>query len=407
MMEYPDLDFSYDIIDASWNFYSYDSLEGSRAVYLFDLIELSQQKEKIKREILRALSILRIGSCAYDQLFDLIGLFAKQGDKESRKFIYKKFNTKTYKSLEFIGEEVIIGLDGIEGLKYVAEIKGKIFEQEPDEDETRYMIDFFQKDNPNLNVYEELEKAAVNNKYIRIYLDLVYKQDYSKLDNKRQFYNYDTVNDLIVTDYIVPLHPNHSEDLIDSDIKKLADDFLKTKSRNKQEKYMRIFDLVKYPYDYKDLLIQAKRPYSRKDRLIEYAVNSLRYFSGSDIRELAIDKLVNNTKKHEIYTNLLIANYQDGDGAILKEIVDKAIGEEKIHKLSISYVEIYQANKTPDCIEPLLALYDKLTCGFHRGNIVEILIENNVLPDKIWNEIQYDSMSLVRDLVKKKKSVIG
>ena len=49
MMEYPDLDFSYDIIDSSWNFYSYDSLEGSRAVYLFELIELSQQKEKIKR----------------------------------------------------------------------------------------------------------------------------------------------------------------------------------------------------------------------------------------------------------------------------------------------------------------------------------------------------------------------
>jgi hypothetical protein len=71
--------------------------------------------------------------------------------------------------------------------------------------------------------------------------------------------------------------------------------------------------------------------------------------------------------------------------------------------LFFSYVDIFQANKTVDCKKPLMALYDKLTCGLHREDIVRIMIENKVLPDQIREEIKYDSLDSTRELIKENK----
>jgi ferredoxin-fold anticodon binding domain-containing protein len=147
-------------------------------------------------------------------------------------------------------------------------------------------------------------------------------------------------------------------------------------------------------------MFHVKRPYSSKDRLIEYAVNSLRFFKKHEIREFALEKLRSHVSRPDIYTNLFIGNYKDGDSDLLTEIVYKAKNQHQIHDLVYSYVEIFQANKTKDCEKPLVALYKKLTCGLHREDIVRIMIENNVLPGWILEEIKYDSLDSTRELIK-------
>jgi hypothetical protein len=367
------------------------------------LIELSNQKEKIKKKILDKLQNEKEDTWALDQLFDIAALFAKQGDNEAKKAIYKRFYKKRIEGSEWVGQDAILELDGLDGLKYIAETKGKIIAKDSEEWEDSFIVDFFQEDNPEINVYEELEKAANNNKYIRLYLETIKKNKFKRVERKKPVYNYQTVKDRIEKNVIVPLPPVYAKDLPDSDIEKLADDFLKSKTRTKQEKYLRVFDRVKYPFDYKDILSQAKRPNSSKDRLVEYAVNSLRFFTNQEIREFAIEKLNSNVSRPDIYTNLLIGNYKNGDSELLSKIVNKAKNEHQIHDLVFSYVDIFQANKTGDCEKPLMALYDKLTCGLHREDIVKIMIENKVLPDLIRKEIKYDSLDTTRELIKENK----
>lgn len=394
----PKIDFSNYIIKAALNNFSYDNQsEGSRAVYIFELIELSNRKEKIREAVLRRLANERTDSWALDQLFGITALLAKNGDLQARKAIYKRFYKKRIKYSEWLGEDAIIAVDGIEGLKFIAEIKGKMIQRYPEERDDGFIVDFFQDNNPDINVYDELEKSAINRTYIKTYLNTILKYKNLRPGGKRQKYNYEIVSERINSNVMIPLPPADVKDLSESDIKKLASDFLNETDRLRQEKYMRIFDRIQYPYDYQSILEIAKGKYSNKDRLIEFSIKALRFFKSKDIRDFALEK-ISRAKYLDIYINLLIGNYKNGDSKLLHEIVQRTKNEHKIDDLAFSYVGIYTANKTKDCKVPLAALYDKLTCGIHRKDIVNILIENKVLPTKIMREIEHDSYEATRVL---------
>jgi hypothetical protein len=397
MKDNPNVDFSSDIIKGALTNLSYDNQsEGSRADYIFELIQLSNQKEKIRQVILKALATERKDTWALDQLFDITALFAKQGDQEAKKAIYKRFYKKTIQGSEWVGQDALIEVDGLEGIKHIAKTKGKIIQNNPEEWEDSWTVDYFQEQNPSIKVYQELEKASRENEYIKTYLDTIKKHKAKFQKRERQKYSYEIVTEKINSKVIVPLPPAGAKELSKTDIKKLADDFLKETDRLKLEKYMRVFDRVKFPYDYQPLLKLAK--YKKNDRLVEFATGSLKFFSGADIREFAID----NLKKVKIpsdYLDLLVSNYKKGDFKLLTEIVARCKNEHDIHSLVYGYINIYEANKTTECKEPLEAIYDKLTCGIHRADIIKILIENKVLSARLKNEIKYDSYEEIRKLV--------
>lgn len=149
------------------------------------------------------------------------------------------------------------------------------------------------------------------------------------------------------------------------------------------------------------MLKYAKTRVNNNNRIAEWAVESLKFFSGDDIRQFALDKL-KNTNSPSTYTKLLMNNYRQGDSELLKSIADKCKSDESIHNLVYSYVDIYEINKTKECKGPLESIYDKLTCGIHRTDIIRILIENNVLSSQIESEIRYDCSEETRELKNKK-----
>lgn len=141
----------------------------------------------------------------------------------------------------------------------------------------------------------------------------------------------------------------------------------------------------------------AKSRPNKNDRVVEWAVMALEFFSGEDLRQLAIKKL-SKTNSPWLYLNLLVNNYKIGDAKLLKTIVDRYKNEIDIHALVWGLVDIYKTNKTKECKQPLEAIYDKLTCGLHRKEIIEIMIENNVLPKRIKKEIPFDCNEEIRKL---------
>jgi hypothetical protein len=84
--------------------------------------------------------------------------------------------------------------------------------------------------------------------------------------------------------------------------------------------------------------------------------------------------------------------------------VEVTKNQDQIHALVHSYIAIYAANKTKECKQPPEALYDRLTCGIHRADIIKILIENNVLPKRIKRELPFDSYSEIREIFKEMKN---
>lgn len=397
----PTIDFSTDIIKASLTNYAYDGQsEGSRAIYISELIMLSKQQDKIRTAILLGLATEQKDTWALVQLFDLAAFFAKQGDKEARKTIYKRFFKKIINGSDWCGYDSIIQLDGLEGLKYIAATIGKSLEKNPNDWQDSSIINHFQEENPKIKVQQELEKASKENQFIKIYLDNIKQTEGSRGNHQKPVAN---INYRTITERInnkarrIPINPFEAKRITKADIKRLANDFLKEIDRQKLQKHLIVFNRVKYPYDYSPILDIVKSKNHKNDRLVEYAAGALKYFSGNDIRKFAIECL-SVTKTPSDYLDLLVSNYKKGDYKLLTIIAKNCKNENAIHAIVYSYIKIYEANKTKECKEPLEAIYEKLTCGIHRKEIVKILMDNKVLSKQIREEIKYDSDDETRQL---------
>jgi hypothetical protein len=407
LRENPGINFSKEIKRAALTNLAYDSqCEGDRAQYVAGLINLTNKKQDIVNTIVEALGSEQDDTYALDQLFELAAIFAKEGDKKARQAIYKRYHKQVFSDSDCCGQDAIVKLDGIEGLRHIAAIRGKIFVKDPKEfsdASDSWFVDYFQEENPTINVYEELEIASKHNPHIRKYLNAIMEHKCSrKKPSQRPRYNYEIVKANIENRKVVPAPPPRVKELTDEEIIRLADDFLEESDPIKQEKYLRIFASTRYPYDYHCILPIAKKPNSSKNRLVEFACESLQYFTAEDIRQFALEKL-EKTNNPADYLYLLVANYQEGDYKLLKKIATKYRNEDVIHSLIWGYLAIYKANKMKECKEPLEILYERLNCGIHRYEMIEILHTNGALSERILREIEFDSYDATRELFQKIK----
>jgi len=395
--ENPTVDFSQEIIKAALFNFAYDAQsEGSRDFYIAELMNLSGQKDKILPVIYEALKTESIDDWSTEQIFDIAAIFAKEGDERAKKAVYENYYKYAMDGADWAGQDAIVEIDGLKGLFYVAETKGKYLTENSEKWENSFFVDDFQEQNPLINVYSELRKAAEKSSFVKKYLETIEEHKFTVYKPTETKFDYEYVKDRFNNKYL-GIGPRAFERLSKKDLKKLGEDFLRETKRNEQEKYLRIFASVKFPYNYQPILELAKSKSSKKDRLIYFAVEALQFFKAKDIRQFAIEKL-SSTGEPDIYTNLLIGNYKKGDWKLLKSIAEKYKNDDIIHSLGASYIDIYEANPTKECIEPLEIIYDKMNCGLHRKTLVKILIENNVLSDKIRREIQFDSNEESRKL---------
>lgn len=385
----PKIDFSNQIIKGALNIFAYDGqCEGNRAQYIFDIISISKQKDKIRKAVLQGLATEQSDTWNLTHLFALAKLYAQQNDTEVKQAIYDRFLHNPIEGSDWVGAYEILELDGLNGLFYIAEKFGKYIEQNPDDWQDDWIIKRFQEENKNIKVYEELKKKAKTNKFIRIYLDNIKRTKASQEKHKPKPIKY---NDII--DEVLNSKPfisfRRKRNLTDEEINQIAKQLISETDKSNIERLLDIFDFYKFPYDSQLILDLAKQKPTSKNRIVENAIDALKYLKSKDIRKFAMDKI--QTAKNPIdYLEILVSNYKSGDFQLLSEIANKTKSEHKIEQLAGIYSDIFKANKTKECKEPLEILYNKMNCAIHRKGIVEILIENKVLSDKIRQEIKFD-----------------
>jgi len=397
----PQIDFSKEILKAAVTNFAYDAqCEGSRARYILDLIVLSPQRENIIDKILHALLHQKEYSWGLHQMFDIAKILASEGNENARHILYKRFELNLKRGYEYCGDNAIIELDGIDGLKKVAELRGKMLAIDPEDWEDNSTVLFFQKENPAINVKTRLENAAKTNSYVRHYLDAIAINNNLRSSVTKPNVSYLAIRERIENNTRPAIAMSQVKNIKRSDLKKLAGDFLKETDKEKQVMYLRLFSKTKFPSTYGPILSILKNAKKNKDSsLIDGCIAALKYFAGDDIRAYAIEMLKKTTGPY-IYLDLLVPNYRSGDHKLMQSIADRYKAEHIIHSIALASISIYSSNKTRECKLPLETVYSKLNCGHCRYEIVKIMIENKVISGKIKKEMRFDCNEDIRLLAK-------
>ena len=395
------IDFSDLIINAAIYNYAYDAqCEGSRANYIFQFIKKSKQKDKIIKTVLKKLTTKKDNGYGLTQTVDLAILFYKSGYENARTAILKRLETDYIDGSDMSREIQITAFFGVEGLLKIAEIHGKRIFEDNEIIEDSYVVDNFQKENKSLDVYQILKNESESNQYIRKYLDTILANKFKPFRRKKKKkLTYEILKKRIENENHIFIL-SQANDLSNEEVERLANDFLKEKRHDKQISYLRFFSQRQFPFDYQPILKIANR--RKEDLLTENALVALSLFAGKDIRELAINK-IQTLKNPCNYLVLLKNNYKENDYKMLLEIINRSDNYDFIHSLNYGIRETYQSNSTTECKEPLELMYKKMNCSICRQDIVNILSENNVLPDNILNELQYDNDEEIRKIYCKKR----
>jgi hypothetical protein len=393
------IDFSNEVIKGALNIYAYDGqCEGDRAEYIFGLISISKQKSKIRDAVLNGLASEQKESWNLTHLFALTKLYAQQNDPEAKQAIYDRFLNNPIEGSDWVGYSEILELDGLNGLLHISEKFGRYLEQNPDDWQDDSIIKRFQEENQDIKVFEELESSAKFNKFIRLYLDNIERTKENWVANKSEPIKHrDIVDEVFNSKSSLSFFKKRR--LAPEEVNQIANRLLTETGTSNLEKLLDVFDYHRFPLDSELILNFAKQRRTVKHKIVQNAIGALKNLKSKNIRNFAIDKILNS--KYPIdYLQILISNYHHGDFKILSDIASKTNNEHKIEQLAGIYSDIYKANKTRECKEPLEILYSKMNCAIHRNAIIEILMENKVLSDKIREEIKFDSYLETRILVK-------
>ncbi|MDB5147217.1 MAG: hypothetical protein JWQ57_1237 [Mucilaginibacter sp.] len=397
LQSHPGIDFSGEIIKACIKNFSYDGqCEGSRGMYLFELINLSGKNDKIRKAILKGLLKPQKDTWTLTQLFDLAKMFAQQGDAEARQAIYDAFVHNPTWGSDWAGTSEIIELDGIEGLKFIAEEFGKRLEKDPEDWQDDDLVNGFQKENPEVDVWAQLDISAEQNRFIKIYTDAVrgnIAKDRERVKPPQPIYK-NIVEEALLRQSRAWFF---NRKLKRAELELIAQQLLIERKKSNIEKLLRIFTRHKFPLNQKILFDLACKDPARNRRIVILAIQALNLFKSKNIRRFALEQIA-ISKQPAFFVELLIENYKKGDHKLLNALIENSNKGIELEHLIIDIAKIYKVNKTHECQEPLEALYNKHTCGMCRKDIVEILKENNVLSERIKNEIRFDCNEGTRKL---------
>lgn len=401
---HPDVDFSAAIIDVALRNYGYDrQSEGNRADYAFGLYQRAArpQQTRIRRAVLRALASAQVDDTwSVVQLLQLARLLAKHGHAPAtaRRAIYRRFELEQQSGdTDWAGTEEIMALDGLPGLQYIARAYGRQLAADPEQWYDNRLLEEFQALYPGQDGRAALEQLAPRSANVRRYLAAVEANRRLRAEAAAEPSTAPSLDELLRYKPRFIRGRLRRRGLTDAEARALAERLPAARSHLEREKLLACFGVVPFPLNYRLLLPYAARNTGRHRPAAQLALDALSLLAGPEIRALALQNLP-TAHWPAYYSDLLIHNYQPGDAALLTRRVEGTRSEETIEQLASSYCRIYQANATPECAAPLLALYERMNCGIHRKTVVQLLGQNNVLPAWLNAEIAFDSYADTRAL---------
>jgi len=375
------------ILNACLHNQAYDSqIEGNRVRYMFEIVRLTREPGFYREQILTALAAR---SKDWDsQAYDLVSLFAQQGDNQARRLMQDTFVKNIMEDCPYGG--AFMELDGSDGYVFVA---AQLGDQALAEDE--WVYSFLHRRAEELLGKEEawlaLEQASIHNSRVNAYIEALRTSRTQEEERRKKsrpdvtLFSYEQLKEQLYRRLPWVHWGIHATE---ADLKKAAADLLAEIDPERIRRLLSIFRGRRFPLDFRPLIEMA----NSSDHQISFrAFTALGQIAHPEVRGFALS-LLQLSIPRGCPVRLLINNYQDGDHALVETFVQKLQDKDEIHRVDIDIRDFYEAHPNLEReVRIRRQLYEIGPCILCREGHVERLLELNALPDWMGEECQYDA----------------
>jgi hypothetical protein len=364
--------------------------ENSRVSYLYEIISLSNEKSLFENRIIEKLTKLQKLNWDTSQMLLLAKIFAENGNPQVRQVIYDKF-LESLRGNEYVGSTEIIELDGKEGFIFIVNAVGERIMADKDYWEDDLLIksayeQFGEEETKNLLIEEAKSKPAVKvyletvNHYLETNTNAKKQGHESYLEIKEKIANY-KIGDHLFWLSIWGRKASQEE------IEVAAFDLLKETNENKLIPYLALFYRRDFPFEINIIIEIAK---STNDKLASAALRILKRHQNEAIHDLAVELIKKGNVNPDVL-ELFEKNYIDSDINLIEKVFYNEYSEFDYHGIGLLLIHIFKNHKTAKCQKMMVELYNNGQCSSCRGWVIDILMDNDILPDWMAQESLYDS----------------
>jgi hypothetical protein len=381
-------------------------IETSRASYQMQLIRYSGERAFFRNCILEALRGTR-DSWDARQLFDLVEIFARDGDAEAREAIYRKFDRMDFDEA-WVGGEQIVRLDGTAGLLHVAQWVGRrIRENAAFRNDFGELDEIVERIGPT-EVYEALEQAAGRgdadvSKYLEEAVAMEVLSPVWGIDYPAMGYNdpHDptTLEELLqsIDSDRIP-HPGPCRHFgcraSQAEIGIVLERLIGEENLDRVLRYLWVFSARELP-GLHPRVIELALSQNRDVQIA--ALTALSHTSRPEVRELAIHLL--KTRGPSIFRGaigLLGKNYRNGDSALVHKALFVPTALEDLFSMCRDTIELAESCEDPAMRTCLAWVYEVTPCAHCRHTALMRLLEWKAVPVDVLEECLFDSYDATR-----------
>ena len=368
--------------------------EGSRAEYVYEIVRLTYNPQHFADIVVAGL----LQSHAHwdtDHLFDLAGLFAKNGFTGVREAMYEKFRQDNAAE-RFIGAEQIVSLDGNSGLLFVVDRIGKSLEANPD-----YWVDdaliHEYSDGTGKGAEKVVREAAITNPNIRRYVESV---DKWRVPQARETPDYRSFSYAELRKRILDKNGDvprmwvsgWGKNASDDALREAAQDLLKEHNEKLLLAYLHIFHFSPFPLNPHRLIELAK---TNDEDIARASRRALRHIRDDSVRTLGLE-LIDQNETVSDGVRLLVKNYADNDHLLIESLLAKQSNEDDFHWSAHAAIDVFKTNPTAQALSSMLEIYERCRCSLCRKGLVKLLMERRNIPAWMLAECLRDSYDETR-----------
>ena len=411
------------ILNACTHWTGYDQqVEGTRTPYLMTVLDATGDLASYVEPILAA---FRASTDRRDQqqLIRLASEVAQDGYAEARAALYECFDRNDTEE-PFACASELIGVDGLDGLLYIAERIGAALLENPaalgdDDWLLRSLRDDAGERCGKEAVQATLAQAARESPHVRAYVQRVQAIDAEEAAQRAarsaarvaRPRGRSGQGDLRNTPYehikrqIAEASPPWSmrgllswgERASADDLAHAAADLLAERDERRLRAYLEVFRRRPFPLEVDRLLALMRHP---DDRIMVSAANALSRVAHPRVRALALEICADSSLegwRKSWGVRLLRSNFEPGDVPLLIQLLDTSSDEMGYHSIGFAIVDVLGANPVPEVVPVLRLLYERGPCTNCRKQAVELLRQLGALPDWLLEECRYDASEYLRD----------
>ncbi len=383
--------------------------EPARAQWLMSVVGLCKEPEFYADKIIEELSKTD-DDRDLSQLYDLCLILAKNGNKSAEQAIYDRFDKQEFNE-SWLGGNQIIELHGLEGLTHVARVLGKRMLN----DENYWDGAFIYSEACDTYEKEELDNLLSNLALTDIaiaeflkdvsehYRDQTHSLDLNSPEKLKERTRQELPLNKIL-DFIEDgqSHPSRcmrfGRHATDEEIDIIYKRLLTEKREEQLIRSLWVFRRRELPELKGEIFSLA---HSDNKKLRGAAITALMHTSHSRVRDFAIELHdVEDVDRYLESIELFVNNYQSGDHRYIERALLESKDTEVLFSICYDILKVFEENPEKGMEKCLAWVFENTPCAHCRSRAVKLFFDNDIMPDDIRNECQFDCNEEIMSLVK-------